>query len=108
MLTVLISRPQRPELRADKPVIERHTGILQHCWFAYGRNRGNAMTDRIACKLDERTLVMARAAGLDRALADFPDCVADAARAAAQDLADMPAIEGVAEPWPSMRVRSAR
>ena len=65
------------------------------------------MTDRVACKLDERTLAMARAAGLDRALAEFSDCVADAARAAAQDLADMPAIEGVAEPWPSMRVRSA-
>ena len=61
-----------------------------------------------ASKLDEHTLAMARAAGLDKALAEFPDCVADAARAAAQDLADMPAIDGTAEPWPSMRVRNVR
>ena len=64
------------------------------------------MADRNEHKLDKTTLALARAAGLDLALANHPDCVADAARAAAQDLADMPAIEGVAEPWPSMRVRS--
>jgi hypothetical protein len=37
---------------------------------------------------------------------EFPDCVADAARAAAADLADMPPIDGTAEPWPAMRMRS--
>lgn len=59
-------------------------------------------------KLDPDTLAKARAAGLDKALAGFPDCVADAARAAAQDLADVPAIDGTVEPWPSMRIRSPR
>jgi hypothetical protein len=66
------------------------------------------MADQGAHKLDAATLAAARAAGLDVALADYPDCVADAARAAAQDLADMPAVEGTSEPWPSMRVRSGR
>ncbi len=50
----------------------------------------------------------ARAAGLGKAVEQFPDCVADAARAAAQDLADMPEIDGTAEPWPPMRIRSDR
>ena len=50
----------------------------------------------------------ARAAGLDKAVEQFPDCVADAARAAAQDLADMPEIDGTTEPWPPMRMRSDR
>jgi hypothetical protein len=53
-------------------------------------------------------LAKARAAGLDKALVEFPDCVADAARAAALDLADVPAIDGTTEPWPSMRIRSGR
>jgi len=39
-------------------------------------------------KLDPETLAKARAAGLHKAIAEFPDCVADAARAAALDLAD--------------------
>jgi hypothetical protein len=63
--------------------------------------------------LDPDTLARARAAGLDKALAEFPDCVADAARAAALDLADVPAIDGTTEPcsskpWPSMRIGSCR
>jgi hypothetical protein len=58
--------------------------------------------------LDIDTAARARAAGLDKAIADFPDCVADAARAAALDLADMPAIDGSVEPWPTMRIRSPR
>jgi hypothetical protein len=63
-------------------------------------------------------LAKARAAGLDKALAEFTDCVADAARAAALDLADVPAIDGTTEPcwskpcsskpWPAMRIRSGR
>ena len=48
---------------------------------------------------------MARAAGLGKAAEQFPDCVADAARAAAADLDDMPDIDGSAEPWPPMIVR---
>ncbi len=59
-------------------------------------------------KLDADTLAKARAAGLDKAVAEFPDCVADAARAAAADLADVPAIDGGAEPWPPMRIKSRR
>jgi hypothetical protein len=59
-------------------------------------------------KLDTETLVKARAAGLDRAIVEFPDCVADAARAAALDLADVPPIDGSSEPWPPMSVRSGR
>jgi len=59
-------------------------------------------------KLDPTVLAKARAAGLDTAIAKFPDCVADAARAAAADLADMPANTGTDEPWPGMRVRSGR
>jgi hypothetical protein len=59
-------------------------------------------------KLDNDTLAKARAAGLDKALAEFPGCVADAARAAALDLADVPRIDGTSEPWPPMSVRSSR
>ncbi len=66
------------------------------------------MSDWDANKLDPQIAAAARAQGLDKALAEFPACVADAARAAALDLADMPAIDGTSEPWPSMRVRSTR
>lgn len=59
-------------------------------------------------KLDELTLAKAKAAGLDKAVAAFPDCVADAARAAALDLADVPVVDGTSEPWPPMSVRSTR
>jgi hypothetical protein len=59
-------------------------------------------------KLTAETLAKARAAGLAMALAKFPDCVADAARAAALDLADVPAIDGTSEPWPQMNPRSSR
>jgi hypothetical protein len=59
-------------------------------------------------KLDDATLATAKAAGLDKALAAFPDCVADAARAAALDLADVPPVDGTTEPWPPMIVRSGR
>ena len=59
-------------------------------------------------KLSPDTFAKARAAGLDKAAAEFPDCVADAVRTAALDLADMPVIDGTTEPWPSMRIRSRR
>jgi hypothetical protein len=65
------------------------------------------MTEQ-SSKLDPETLAKARAAGLDKAVAEFPNCVADAARAAASDLADVPAIDGTTEPWPSIRIRSSR
>ncbi len=69
------------------------------------------MPDEDKPKLDPHTLAMARAAGLDKVLAEFPACVADAARAVARDLADMPVADGAIgteEPWPSMRVRNSR
>jgi hypothetical protein len=56
--------------------------------------------------LDEKVRAQALAAGLHKVVTEFPDCVADAARAAAADLADMPPIDGTAEPWPAMRMRS--
>ena len=59
-------------------------------------------------KLDTETLAKARAAGLDKAIAEFPACVADAARAAALDLVDVPPIDGSSEPWPPMSIRSER
>jgi len=59
-------------------------------------------------KLDADTSAKARAAGLDKAVAEFPDCVADAARAAALDLTDLPPVEGTREPWPPMRVAGGR
>jgi hypothetical protein len=53
-------------------------------------------------------LAMARAAGLHEAVDRFPDDVVAAARAAAQDLADLPAVDGTAEPWPPMRAGGSR
>ena len=52
---------------------------------------------------------VARRAGLDRAVRQFPEDVAAAAQAAMQDRDDMPALDGVtAEPWPPMRMRRGR
>ncbi len=59
-------------------------------------------------ELDTETLAKARSAGLDKAIVEFPDCVADAARAAALDLADMPSIDGSSEPWPPMSIPDRR
>lgn len=66
------------------------------------------MADPDTKKPDLDALARARAAGLDKAVERFPDCVKDAARAAAADLADMPAIDGTTEPWPPMQIRSTR
>jgi hypothetical protein len=53
-------------------------------------------------------LAVARAAGLDQAVDRFPDDVVAAAQAVAQDLADLPAIDRTAEPWPPMHAGSSR
>jgi hypothetical protein len=66
------------------------------------------MADQSTSKAPLDAFAVARAAGLGKAVAEFPDCVADAARAAALDLADMPDIDGATEPWPPMSIRSRR
>ena len=54
-------------------------------------------------------LALARAAGLDKALEQFPEDVATATQAAANAGNAMPALDDVAaEPWPPMRMRSVR
>ena len=51
---------------------------------------------------------LARAAGLDKAVKQFPDDVIAASHAAASARNSMPAQNDVAaEPWPPMRVRKA-
>jgi hypothetical protein len=53
-------------------------------------------------------LALARAAGLDKAVKQFPEDVVTAAHAAATARNAMPARADVAaEPWPSMRMRKA-
>jgi hypothetical protein len=66
------------------------------------------MPDSDADKIRMDAFAMARAAGLGKAVDRFPDCVADAAKAAAADLDDMPDIDGVTEPWPPMSMRGNR
>jgi hypothetical protein len=44
----------------------------------------------------------------DQVVSQFPEDIAAAVQAVAQDLADFPAIEGTTEPWPPMQIRSAR
>ena len=57
-------------------------------------------------KLD--ALALARVAGLDKAVKQFPADVVTAAHAAATARDAMPALDDVAaEPWPPMRVRNA-
>lgn len=53
--------------------------------------------------------VLARQAGLERALAEFPACVANAAAQALGRGAEIAApVAPAAEPWPPMRVEGAR
>jgi hypothetical protein len=66
------------------------------------------MPNSTASKIRLDAFAMARAAGLGKAVEQFPDCVADAAKAAAADLDDMPSIDGTTEPWPPMAVRRDR
>ena len=57
-------------------------------------------------KLD--ALALARKAGLEKAVQEFPDEVIAAARAAAQTRSALPApCSPAAEPWPPMRMRTA-
>jgi hypothetical protein len=59
--------------------------------------------------MDKATIeLLARRAGLDKALAEFPDDVAAAAEHAEGALARIKApTDPRAEPWPPMRVRGA-
>ena len=51
---------------------------------------------------------MARVAGLDKAVKQFPADIVTAAQSAANARSAMPALDDVAaEPWPPMRMRSA-
>jgi len=56
--------------------------------------------------MDEKTVeLLARRAGLDKALAQFPEDVAAAAKQASDAAAKMKApIDPLTEPWPPMRV----
>ena len=56
--------------------------------------------------MDKATMeVLARRAGLDKALAEFPEDVAAAARQASASLAKLKApADPRAEPWPPMRI----
>lgn len=56
-------------------------------------------------KLD--AFALAREAGLDKAVAQFPADVAAAAQAALQARSHRPALDVAAEPWPPMRMRPA-
>jgi hypothetical protein len=66
------------------------------------------MADDKTTTADLDVLALARAAGLERVIEQFPDDLLDAARAVLQDRADLPTVDGCAEPWPPMRTRSGR
>jgi hypothetical protein len=66
------------------------------------------MAESKAAKPGLDVLAVARAAGLEQAVRLFPDDVLAAAQALAQDRADLPAVDGCAEPWPPMRIRSGQ
>jgi hypothetical protein len=67
------------------------------------------MSDDKSAKPALEPLAVARAAGLDQIVEQFPDDILAAAQAVAQDRADLPALDDLtAEPWPPMRIRSGR
>ncbi|MEA2950069.1 MAG: hypothetical protein QOI40_5399 [Alphaproteobacteria bacterium] len=67
------------------------------------------MSDDKTATTDLDPLAVARAAGLDQVVDQFPDDVLAAAQAVAQDRADLPTLgDATAEPWPPMRIRSGR
>jgi hypothetical protein len=70
------------------------------------RHDETVMPDRDPAKPD--VFALALAAGLKKAVREFPDDVLSAAQAAAQDRDDMPAIGNTERPWPPMRMRSGR
>jgi len=64
------------------------------------------MTSKDAPKLPLDPLAVARAAGLDQAVDQFPGDVLAAAQSALRALKSCPAIDdAAAEPWPPMRIR---
>jgi hypothetical protein len=64
------------------------------------------MAKRDDAKSGIDAFAVARAAGLEKAVAQFPEDVADAAQAAARARASCPALDDIAaEPWPPMRIR---
>lgn len=66
-------------------------------------------TAKDADKPELDVFAMARAAGLDTAVKQFPQDVAAAARSAAADRDELPALDNfAAEPWPPMRIRRGR
>ncbi len=59
--------------------------------------------------MDELVMALARAAGLEKALAEFPEDVAAAAATAAPHLRAFEApTDPAVEPWPPMRVGGVR
>jgi hypothetical protein len=67
------------------------------------------MTDNKIAKGVLDPLAVARAAGLNQIVDQFPDDVLVAAQAVAQDRADLPTLDDLtAEPWPPMRIRSGQ
>jgi len=66
------------------------------------------MAVKKAPELNADIVALARAAGLDKALAQFPADIAAAAHGAASARGALPVQENVAvEPWPPMRVRNS-
>ena len=63
-------------------------------------------TAKDADKPELDVFAMARAAGLDTAVKQFPQDVAAAAQYALEDRAELAALDNfAAEPWPPMRIR---
>jgi hypothetical protein len=69
---------------------------------------GIVMAAKKIPELKPDIVALARAAGLDKALAQFPADIAAAARGAASARDALPVQDNVAaEPWPPMRVRDS-
>ena len=77
-------------------------------WLAFVTITGVDMAAKKPPESKLDALTLARAAGLDKAVKQFPEDVAVAAQSAANARGAMPALDDVAaEPWPPMRMRSA-
>jgi hypothetical protein len=66
------------------------------------------MTDDKTANAGLDPLAVARAVGLDQSVRLFADDIIAAAQAAAEERAYLPSIDGCAEPWPPMHVRSGQ